>query len=194
MRLYCASSSTTGSLKYFSFTEYLNGIRNYDGTFKLVLDYVKKSDDYKIDSNPLPIGNLPPVTQTGATPRYRPKIAEIQYPYMSEGQLAQTSAWTIAANRNICTAATTRAAASEGLSTMIIPNWASNAVFGSSTFLNPSETLREIVLLSGDTMPSTTASWWTSRELTSLAQLSGSTMPCVPMPHVSVYVPDSLYS
>lgn len=84
MRLFCSSSSTSGSLTHFYFTEYLNGIRNYDGTFKLVLDYVKKSDGYKADSNPLPIGNLPPVMTVSSTPRYRPKIAEIQYPYMSE--------------------------------------------------------------------------------------------------------------
>lgn len=147
----------------------MNGIRNYDGTFKLVLDYARKSDGYYEDSKPLPIGNLPPVTQFNATPRYRPKIAEIRYPYMSEGQLAQTSAWTTSTNRNYGVNSATRAIISEGLSTMIIPNWASNAVFGERNFLNPSDTLREIVLLSGSTVPSTVASYWQSRELSSLA-------------------------
>lgn len=159
-----------------------------------MLDYARKSDGYYEDSKPLPIGNLPPVTQTGSTPKYRPKIAEIQYPYMSEGQLAQTSAWTTSTNRNYGVNSTTRAIASEGLSTMIIPNWTSNAVIGGLNFLNPSDTLREIVLLSGSTVPSTTATFWQSRELTSLAQLSSSTMPCSPLPNVSVYVPDSLYT
>lgn len=126
---------------------------NYDGTFKLELDYARKSDGYGEDSNALPIGNLAPVTMTSATPKYRPKIAEIQYPYMSEGQLAQTSAWTTALNRNYGVLASTRAIASEGLSTMIIPNWASNAVIGANNFLNPSDTLREVVLLSGSTVP-----------------------------------------
>lgn len=147
----------------------MNGIRNYDGTFKLVLDYARKSDGYLEDSNALPIGNLVPVAATTATPKYRPKIAEIQYPYMSEGQLAQTRAWTVAANKNIATAPATRAIASEGLSTMIIPNWASNAVIGAANFLNPSESLREVVLLSGSTVPSTTATFWQSRELTSVS-------------------------
>lgn len=172
----------------------MNGIKNYDGTFKLVLDYVRKQDGYLEDSYALPIGNLQPVAATTSVPRYRPKIAEIQYPYMSEGQLAQTSAWTTAANRNIATTNATRAAASEGLTSLVIPNWASNAVIGALNFLNPSETLREIVLLSGSTVPSTTAAWWQSRELTLVSELSGSTMPVIPLPNVSVYVPDNLYT
>ena len=147
----------------------MNGIRNYDGTFKLVLDYARKSDGYSEDSKPLPIGSLTIVSTTAATPRYRPKIAEIRYPYMSEGQLAQTSAWTIATNRTIATTNAMRAAASEGLTSLVIPNWTSNAFIGERNFLNPSETLREVVLLSGSTVPSTTASYWQSRELTSLA-------------------------
>lgn len=170
LRLYCNSGTSDGSFTKFFFTEYLNGIRNYDGTFKLVLDYVKKSDGYKAESNPLPIGNLAPVSTTSSsTPRYRPKIAEIQYPYMSEFQLAVTRSWTTAANRNCATTTAMRAAASEGLTTLVIPNWASNAVIGGNSFLNPSETLREVVLLSGSTVPSTTATFWASRELTSVS-------------------------
>lgn len=134
-----------------------------------MLDYARKSDGYGEDSYALPIGNLNPVAAVTSTPKYRPKIAEIQYPYMSEGQLAQTSAWTTASNRNIATVNAARAAASEGLTSLVIPNWASNAVIGGLNFLNPSESLREIVLLSGSTVPSTIATFWQSRELTSVS-------------------------
>ena len=69
-------------------SEYLNGINNFDGTFKLVVDYVKKEDGYGADSNALPFGALAPVTGYGATPRYSPRFGELHYPAMSEGQLA----------------------------------------------------------------------------------------------------------
>lgn len=171
---------------------WLAGVRNEEPT-TFRLEYVKQSEGYGADSQP--VNNLNVGTFTGTystTPLYRPRVDELVYPTLSESQQATISAYTAVGNRTICGAGATRQLY-DNLKRVVVPNWAPNTSVGGLNFLNPSQELKEIVLSAGNSILNTTATYWQDRTFDPLTDISSQTFPSTPTT-VSVYFPDADYN